>query len=104
MNAIGTNIKLELERRKMSQKELCNLTGITEANMSKYLNNSNYIRTDIVAKISRALNVPINQLLGISDNGNDTFNVCKTALLARSGNKLTDEEKRELINLIFGHE
>ena len=37
MASIGENIKKELERKKLSQKELCDLTGISESAMSKYL-------------------------------------------------------------------
>ena len=40
----------------------------------------------------------------VANNNKDTFNVCKIALLARNGNKLNDEEKKELINIILGHE
>ncbi len=104
MNKIGDNIKTELERRKISQKELCKMTGISESAMSKYLASQNSLRSDIVAKIARALDVNIYQLLGIEEKEGSTYDVCKTALLARSGSSLSDKEKQELINLIFGHE
>ena len=104
MSNYGENIKKELERRKLSQKDLCKLTGISESAMSKYLSTDRPLRSDIVAKIARALDVNIYQLLGLSMSNNDTtFNVCKTALLARGGTELTTEEKKELIDLIFGH-
>lgn len=104
MEPNGKLIKEELERRKISQKELCDKTGITESAMSKYLNSDRPLRGDIIAKIASALDVSLYQLFGLSNNDEDTFNVCKTALLARNGNKLSDEEKKELINIILGHE
>lgn len=103
MNEIGENIKRELKNKNISQKELCKKTGITESNMSKYLNSEKSLRSDIIAKIARALDVSIYQLLGINENKGTTFDICKTALLARSGSNLSNEEKKELIDLIFGH-
>ena len=104
MSNYGENIKRELERRKLSQKDLCKLTGISESAMSKYLSTERPLRSDILAKIARALDVNIYQLLGLSMSDNEnTYNVCKTALLARSGTELTMEEKKELIDLIFVH-
>lgn len=100
---IGKKIKIELERRGISQKELCDLIGVRESAMSKYLNSDKPLRTDIVSKIARALNINVYQLLGINEREGTTFDICKTALLARSGTSLSDEEKKELINLIFGH-
>lgn len=103
MSKVGENIRKELERRKISQKELCEMTGISESAMSKYLSTENSLRSDILAKIARALDVNIYQLLGIAEKSGSTYDICKTALLARSGTNLTNEEKQELINLIFGH-
>ncbi len=103
MEEIGQNIKRELERRKISQKELCEMTGISESNMSKYLSHGKNLRSDVVAKIARALDVNIYQLMGLQEKKGNTFDICKTALLARSGSNLSNEEKQELISLIFGH-
>lgn len=100
---IGVEIKKELERRGISQKELCDMVDINESAMSKYLNSDKPLRTDVVSKIARALSMNIYQLLGISEKEGTTFDICKTALLARSGTSLSNEEKQELINLIFGH-
>lgn len=104
MNEVAIRIKKELEKKGMSQKELCNITKISESAMSKYLSNNISIRSDVLAKISKALGVSMYALMGIQEKEEDTFNVCKTALLARSGTKLTNDEKKELIDLIFGHD
>ncbi len=103
MSIIGTNIRKELERKGLSQKELCNMTGISESAMSKYLTKEGALRSDILTKIARALGVNIYMLMGIQEREGTTFDICKTALLARSGTNLTTEEKKELIDLIFGH-
>lgn len=99
----GREIRKELERRGLSQKQLCKLTGISESAMSKYLSSENPLRSDIVARIAKALDVSIYQLMGIQEKDGTTFDICKTALLARSGTVLSTKEKQELINLIFSH-
>lgn len=103
MPTVGENIRKELERRGLSQKELCTLANISESAMSKYLSSRKPLRSDIIAKIARALDVSIYQLLGIEEKNGTTFDICKTALLARSGSSLTKEEKKQLIDLIFEH-
>lgn len=103
MPKIGNSIKKELERRNMSQKDLCEMSGISESAMSKYLSSDRPLRTDILSKISKALNVSMYQLLGIEEQSGGTYDICKTALLARSGSELSSKEKQELINLIFEH-
>ena len=75
MQNIGENVKKELERKKISQKELCQMTGISESNMSKYLSSGKSLRSDIVAKIARALDVNIYQLLGIQEKEGNTFDI-----------------------------
>lgn len=104
MSTIGENIKKELERKRLSQKELCNMTGISESAMSKYLAKGGALRSDILTKIARALDVSVYMLMGVPEKDGTTYEVCKTALMARSGTNLTMEEKKELIDLIFGHE
>lgn len=103
MSTISENIKRELERKRLSQKELCNMTGISESAMSKYLSKGGALRSDILTKIARALDVNVYALMGLQEKEGTTFDVCKTALLARSGTNLTMEQKQELIELIFRH-
>lgn len=100
---VGENVKKELERRGLNQKDLCLMTGISESAMSKYLSSNKPLRSDIIAKIARALDVNICQLLNLEQQSGKTFDICKTALLARSGSCLSNEEKKELIDLIFEH-
>ena len=102
-SVIGENIRKELERKKLTQKELCDMTKISESAMSKYLSSDRPLRSDLLAKIANALGTSINQLLGIQVDDDTTFDACKTALLARSGSNLTSEEKKILINLILEH-
>lgn len=102
MNTVGERIKMILKNEGRTQVELCEITGIKPAAMSKYLSGEKTPRTEILIKISEALNVSLYSLLGKEETELSTYEICKSALLARSGNKLTNEEKKELINLILG--
>lgn len=104
MSTVGERIKNELERRGLNQKDLCEMTNISESAMSKYLAKEGALRSDILVKIAKALDVNIYALMGIQERDESTYDICKTALLARSGTNLTNEQKKELIDLIFGHE
>lgn len=101
MNNVGERIKQILKKQNISQAKLCELTNIKAPAMSKYLNGDASPRTEIIVKISDALNVSLYTLLGKQEE-KDAYFICKNALMARSGNKLTDEEKKELITLILG--
>lgn len=82
---------------------MCELVGVNDPAMSKYLNSNQSFRIDIIVKIAQVLDINIYQLLGLNERKGTTFNICKTALLARRGAPLTDEQKNELINLILDH-
>ncbi len=97
----GQIVKDILKKEKISQKELCNRTGISESARSKYLSSENNLRGDILLKLSKALHVSVSFLLGQDESMQNAFSVCKSALLARGGEELSEEEKKELINIIL---
>lgn len=98
-NITSKLVKEIIKKQKISQKELCQKTGISESARSKYLNSDKSLRADVIAKLANALNVDFNYLLGQSKP--NTYSTCRSVLLARGGEKLTDEEKKDLINLIL---
>lgn len=102
MNTVGEKIKEILKKTGRTQVDICESTGIKPAAMSKYLSGEKMPRTEILMKIAGALNVSLYTLLGKDNSDASTFEICKSALLARSGNQLTEEEKKELIRLIIG--
>ncbi len=102
MNTVGERIKEILKKTGTTQVDICELTGIKPAAMSKYLSGEKTPRTEILMKIADALNVSLYTLLGKDESNASTFEICKSALLARSGNQLTEDEKKELIKLIIG--
>ena len=102
MNKVGEVVKEILKKEGKTQMDLCEATGIKKAAMSKYLSGEKTPRTEVLMKISDALNVSLYMLLGREEGERTVFEICKSALLARSGKELSDEEKKDLIKLILG--
>ncbi len=57
---IGSEIRKQLKLRGMSQKELADACGITEAAVSRYLNHGRMPKTIILNKMAEVLSVDVN--------------------------------------------
>ncbi len=101
MNNVGETVKEILKKSGKTQVDLCEMTGIKPAAMSKYLSGEKMPRTEILMKIADALDVSLYTLLG-KDEERSVYEICRSALLARSGNEMTEEERKDLIKLILG--
>lgn len=87
----------------INQKKLSQLSGITEASISRYLKNERTARLDIIINFAKALNVTTEYLLN-DDEETDLKPYQEIAtVIARNGNALTAEEKNQLIALILGN-
>lgn len=56
-------IKAVLEERNMSQKELAEKTGLTEASVSRYVNGTRAPKAPVIVEMAKALNVDVGYLL-----------------------------------------
>ena len=99
---LGAKIAEMLLKRGMTQKELAERIDVTEAAMSRYVSGDREPKPDVLANIATALSTTSDYLLGI-ENGEFSFPGIKRMIARNSGN-LTQEEKRELVNAIFGEE
>jgi transcriptional regulator with XRE-family HTH domain len=82
---------------------LSQLSGITEASVSRYLKGERKARIDIIVNFAKALNVTTEYLLNEDEEiGIKPYAEIATAI-ARNGNSLTAEEKNKLIALILGN-
>ena len=90
-----------MKQRNITQKQLSQLSGITESSISRYLHSEQRPRMDIVVNIAKALHVETEYLLDDSERGESAYSSIATAI-ARKGNELTAEEKNQLIALILG--
>lgn len=96
-------VKELMKNQGINQKKLSQLSGITEASISRYLKGERTARLDIIINFAKALNVTTEYLLN-DDKETDLkpYQEIATAI-ARNGNALTAEEKNQLIALILGN-
>ena len=99
MKEIGLRISKLLKEKNYTQKQFAEMVGITESALSHYIKGDRIPSGDILANIACALNTTANYILG-KDDVLDFSNVKR--ILARSKSEMTDEEKAELIVLLFG--
>lgn len=94
-------VKQLMNNQGINQKRLSQLSGITEASISRYLKGERAARLDIIINFAKALNVTTEYLLN-DDEETDLkpYQEIATAI-ARNGNALTAEEKNQLIALIL---
>ncbi|HBB05498.1 MAG TPA: XRE family transcriptional regulator [Firmicutes bacterium] len=98
---INARIKMLMEEKNMSQKELARLAGITEASMSKYISGTRTPRIDVIANISRALGVTADDLIGNTIESSNLGLAQLKVVLARGMETMSDEEKKELIKFLL---
>lgn len=99
---LGERITRMLENRKMTQRQLAARVGITEGQLSRYISGDREPKPNTLANIATALQTTSDYLLGIEEGD---FNVNQVRrLIARNASKLTDEERKNLMNALFGEE
>ncbi len=96
---IGKKIEKLLESKNMTQRELANRIGTDETIISRIIKGDRTPKSDVLANIATALHTTSDYLLGIE---NDEFDSAKViTLIARNSSKMSDSEKKELINALF---
>ena len=63
MEGIGERIAALMKEEKLSQKELAGMAGVTEAALSRYINNERQPKVEILANIATALNTTSDYLI-----------------------------------------
>ena len=86
----------------ISQRELANIVGVTEASMSRYVNTERIPRSEVISNIATALHTTSDYLLGNEDayETDDEYPKIKR-LIARNASQLTVEQKQELIKALL---
>lgn len=99
---LGQKILSAIRIRGISQKELAATIGVTEGVISRYISGERDPKPEMIANIATALHTTSDYLLGIE---NDDFNYPRVRrLIARNASSMTELEKKELINALFGEE
>lgn len=99
---LGLRISNALKKQGMTQKELAERIGITEAVISRYISGDREPKPDTLANIATALHTTSDFLLGIECEEFDHPRIRR--LIARNASSMTEQEKRELIDALFVEE
>ncbi len=99
---LGGRISEMLEKRNMNQRQLADRIHLTESQLSRYITGDREPKPETLANIATVLQTTSDYLLGIEE-GEFNLNQIRR-LIARNASDLTDEEKRELMNALFGKE
>lgn len=97
---INERIKMMMNEKGLTQKELSLKANITEASMSKYLSGDRTPRIDVIVNIANALGVSVDSLLGGTATQINSLSEAKL-VLARGKDNLTNDDKKELIKFIL---
>lgn len=102
MTALGERIKDLLTQRCMTQRQLAEKVGCTEAAVSHYVNGDRVPRSSVMAKIAIALGTTSDYLAeGIPQDAKSELGYAKK-LIARNAEHMTTAEKMEIINILMG--
>ncbi len=99
---LGLRITETLQKRGMTQKELALCIGVTEAVVSRYISGDRDPKPEALANIATALNTTSDYLLGIEKEEFDHPRIRR--MIARNASKMTEKERKELIDALFGEE
>jgi transcriptional regulator with XRE-family HTH domain len=99
---LGKRISQTLQKQNMTQKMLAEQICISEAMLSRYITGDREPKPDTVANMATALHTTSDYLLGIEG---DEFNFPQVhRIIARNSSNMTAQEKKALINALFGEE
>ena len=88
-----------LKESNYSQKQIAALSHTTEASLSRYVSGDRMPKPEILANLATVLHTTTDYLLGKTNKYSD-FQELK-ALIARSKDYYSEEQKKELTNLIL---
>jgi transcriptional regulator with XRE-family HTH domain len=99
---IGKRIEKLLIQTNISQRELANRIGLDESTISRIIKGERTPKSDVLANIATALHTTSDYLLGIENEEFDSSKIIR--LIARNSSKMTEVEKKNLINALFEEE
>ena len=88
-----------LNESRYSKKQIAELCHTTEASLSRYVNGERMPKPEILANLATALHTTTDYLLGKQDSFSDYAEI--KALIARSKDFYTDEQKKELSEILL---
>lgn len=95
-------IKEMLDEKNITQKQLSEITGITESAISHYIKGDRVPRGTNLVKIAKALGTTADDLLsGDREMDKESDLVFAKSLIARNASQMTKDERMEFIALLM---
>ncbi len=102
MGTMGERIKELLEKKGITQRELAERTGCTEAAVSHYIKGDRVPRSSVLTKIAIALETTSDYLMeGIPVEVKEELGYAKK-LIARNVSQMSKAEKKEILDILMG--
>jgi transcriptional regulator with XRE-family HTH domain len=96
---IGDRILELMKKSDFTQRELATMVGVTEAAISRYINNEREPKVEVIANLATALETTTDYLIYGTSSEEDFSEIYR--LVARSTISMSDEEKLRLIKLLM---
>ena len=101
-SSVGARIRSALRFRGITQRELADRVGLTEAAISRYVTGGRVPAPKYLSRISRALDIPYDHLLhGSPEIGRSEIEDA-LILIRRNLPYLTNEDRREFVEILCG--
>ena len=100
-NRLGRKIEDLMRAQGFSQKQLSSRVGITEAALSRYINDQREPKAIILSAIAEELGVTMEDLLGVPSRDLDEVEGA-VRLLSRSAEAITADQRKRLIKALLG--
>jgi len=100
MSIFDERVKKLMTLKKLSQKELSNLSSVSEPSLCRYLKGQ-MPRMDVINNVAKALGVSSEYLLGGNELSQEDPYVETRNIVARNKGQLTSQQKAELISMLF---
>lgn len=99
----GMNVRITelLTRNNMTQKQLSEKANVTEAAISHYIKGDRIPRSVVVERIADALDTSVDYLLNGLNTFDDDEKELTFRLIARNASKMTYDEKKKIMDLLF---
>ena len=102
METMGTRIKELLDKKHMSQKELAEKIGCTDAAVSHYIKGDRVPRSSVLISIAAALDTTADYLsAGIPINATQEIGYARK-LIARNVKQMSTAEKKAILDILIG--
>lgn len=96
---IGDRILKLMKKSDFTQKELASMVGVTDAAISRYINNEREPKVEVIANLATALDTTTDYLIYGTSSTEDFAEIYR--LVARSTTNMTADEKMKLMKVLL---